>query len=138
MSELFSGAREALERAKEKAAPAVKSARDKAAAVAEDVKERAGAMAEDVKEKAAPVVEKVKGGVDSAVDAVKGGAEKIGELFKPDAPAPEIKNPLFDELEQEVRGQRDAAQTKAEEMQRRLREMMGGKREDPPEKPEEK
>lgn len=125
MSELFSGAREALDRAKEKAAPAIEDAKERAAAVAGDVKERAAAAAGDVKEKAAPVVEKVKGGVGSAVGAVKEGAERIGDLFRPDAPAPNVKNPLFDELEAEARGQRDAAKAKAEEMQRRLREMMG-------------
>ena len=106
MSELFSGAKEALDRAKEKAAPVL----------------------EDVKEKAVPVVEKVKGAADSAVDAVKEGAEKVGDLFRKDAPGLNVKNELFDELDQQVRAQKDAAKAQAEEMQRRLHEMLHGKK----------
>ena len=108
MSELFSGAKEALERAKENAAPVL----------------------EDVKEKAAPVVEKVRDAADSAVDAVKEGAEKVGDLFKKDAPGLNVKNELFDELDQQVRAQKDAAKAQAEEMQRRLHEMLHGKKEE--------
>ena len=120
MSELFSGAKEALERAKEKAAPAV-----------ENVKEKAAPVIEDVKEKAAPVVEKVRDAADSAVDAVKEGAEKVGDLFRKDAPAPNVKNEFFSGLEEEVRAQKDAAKAQAEEMQRRLHEMLHGKKEEP-------
>ena len=120
MSELFSGAKEALERAKEKAAPAV-----------EKVKEKAAPVIEDVKEKAAPVVEKVRDAADSAVDAVKEGAEKVGDLFRKDAPAPNVKNEFFSGLEEEVRAQKDAAKAQAEEMQRRLHEMLHGKKEEP-------
>ena len=109
MSELFNSAKEALERAKEKAAPVL----------------------EDVKEKAAPVVEKVKEAADSAVDAVKEGAEKVGDLFRKDAPAPNVKNEFFSGLEEEVRAQKDAAKAQAEEMQRRLHEMLHGKKEEP-------
>ena len=119
MSELFSGAKEALERAKEKAAPAV-----------EKVKEKAAPVIEDVKEKAARVVEKVRDAADSAVDAVKEGAEKVGDLFKKDAPGLNVKNELFDELDQQVRAQKDAAKAQAEEMQRRLHEMLHGKKEE--------
>ena len=108
MSELFNSAKEALERAKEKAAPVL----------------------EDVKEKAAPVVEKVRDAADSAVDAVKEGAEKVGDLFKKDAPGLNVKNELFDELDQQVRAQREAAKAQADEMQRRLHEMLHGKKEE--------
>lgn len=127
MSELFNSAREALDRAMEKAAPAMESAKERASAAFEDVKEKAAEVVDDVKEKAAPVVEKVKDGVSDAVDAVKEGAERVGDLLNPDIPGPKVKNELFDELETQVKAQRDAAKAKAEEMQRRLHEMMDGK-----------
>ena len=109
MSELFNSAKEALERAKEKAAPVL----------------------EDVKEKAAPVVEKVRDAADSAVDAVKEGAEKVGDLFKKDAPGLNVKNDFFADLDQQVRAQKEAAKNQADEMQRRLHEMLHGKKDEP-------
>ena len=131
MSELFSGAKEALDRAKEKAAPVLEDVKEKAMETAAGVREKAAPVIEDVKEKAAPVVEKVRDAADSAVDAVKEGAEKVGELFRKDAPAPNVKNEFFSGLEEEVRAQKDAAKAQAEEMQRRLHEMLHGKKEEP-------
>lgn len=81
---------------------------------------------EKAKEKAAPVVEKVKGGVSDAVEAVKDGAEKLGDLFSPDAPAVNVKNDFFNELGEQAQAQKQASMDKAEEMQRRLRELMNG------------
>ena len=131
MSELFSGAKEALERAKEKVAPVLEDVKEKAMETAAGVREKAAPVIEDVKEKAAPVVEKVRDAADSAVDAVKEGAEKVGDLFRKDAPAPNVKNEFFSGLEEEVRAQKDAAKAQAEEMQRRLHEMLHGKKEEP-------
>ena len=131
MSELFNGAKEALERAKEKAAPVIEDVKEKAKEAAADVREKAAPVIEDVKEKAAPVVEKVRDVADSAVDAVKEGAEKVGDLFKKDAPGLNVKNELFDALDQQVRAQREAAKNQAEEMQRRLHEMLHGKKDEP-------
>ena len=131
MSELFSGAKEALERAKENAAPVLEDVKEKAKETAAGVREKAAPVIEDVKEKAAPVVEKVRDAADSAVDAVKEGAEKVGDLFRKDAPAPNVKNEFFSGLEEEVRAQKDAAKAQAEEMQRRLHEMLHGKKEEP-------
>ena len=134
MSELFNGAREALERAKGKAAPMVEkilngvddvvdSTVDAVKEVADDtvgaVKETAGEM----REKAAPMVDKVR-------DAVKEGAEKVGDLFRKDAPGLNVKNEFFADLDQQVRAQKDAAKAQAEEMQRRLHEMLHGKKEE--------
>ena len=113
MSELFNGAMEALARAKEKAAPAL-----------ENAVEKTMETVADVREKAAPVAEKV-------ADAVKEGVGKVGDLFKKDAPAPDVKNDFFNELEVQAHMQKNAAMAQAEEMQRRLHEMLHGKPEDP-------
>ena len=97
MSELFNGAREALERAKQKAAPMVGKVRD----------------------------------------AVKEGAEKVGDLFRKDAPGLNVKNEFFADLDQQVRAQKEAAKNQAEEMQRRLHEMLHGKKEEPKDEPKD-
>lgn len=136
MNDFLNDAREALEKAKEKAAPmmedmkdkledAVSDIKEKAAPVVEDVKGKVEETVADIKEKAAPVVEKVKAGVNDAVEAVKDGAEKIGDIFSPDAPGINVKNELFDELGQQVAADKQASMDKAEEMQRKLRELMG-------------
>ena len=131
MSELFNSAKEALERAKEKAAPVLEDVKEKAKETVGEVREKAAPVIEDVKEKAAPVVEKVRDVADSAVDAVKEGAEKVGDLFKKDAPGLNVKNELFDELDQQVCAQKEAAKNQADEMQRRLHEMLHGKKDEP-------
>lgn len=132
MSELFDGAKLALERAKEKATPVIQDvketiadARELAAPAIEDAVEKVKDVAADVREKAAPVV----GG---AVDAVKEGVEKIGGLFKKDAPAPDVdvKNDFFSELEVQAHLQKQAAMAQAEEMQRRMHEMLHGKKDE--------
>lgn len=115
MNEFLNDARDALEKAKEKAAPMV-----------ENAKVKLGETMDSVKEKAAPVVEKVKGGVSDAVEAVKDGAEKLGDLLSPDAPAVNVKNDFFNELGEQAQAQKQASMDKAEEMQRRLRELMNG------------
>lgn len=108
MSDLKKEAQEALERAKGKIAPIV----------------------EDVKEKSAPVIADIREKTDGAIDAVKEGAEKLGSLFAPKGSAPNVKNELFDELEAQAVSAKEATRAKAEEMQRRLEEMMGGKKEE--------
>lgn len=113
MSDIVSETRDAILRAIMRAVP-----------MAEEVKEKVGTAVEDVKEKAAPVVEKVKSGVGSAVDAVKDGAEKVGDLLTPDAPGLNVKNELFDELEDEVRQQKEESMSAAEDMQRKILELM--------------
>lgn len=80
------------------------------------------------KAKAAPVVEKVKDGVSDAVEAVKDGAEKLGDLLSHDAPALNVKNEFFSELDAQAQADKQASMDKAEEMQRRLRELMGKER----------
>ena len=136
MNDFLNDAREALENMAEKAAPvvedvmekvesAVEDVKAKAAPVVEDVKEKVEGAVADIKEKAAPVVEKVKDGVGDAVEAVKEGTEKIGDFLAPDAPGMNVKNELFDQLGEEVQAQKQASMDKAEEMQRKLRELMG-------------
>jgi len=122
MNDLKNEARDFLARAKEKLNPVVEDAKEKLNPIVEGAKEKAAPVIDDLKEKTAPVIEKAKG-------AVKEGAEKIGDFFEPKAPGLNIKNELFDELEGQVRDARDAAKAKAEEMQRRLEKMMGGKKE---------
>lgn len=131
MSDLLDGARETLERAQEKAAPVLDNlkekaaeAKEKAAPAMENVKEKVLDAAEKVQEKAAPVVEKVRDGVSDAVDAVRNGLRRAG------GSRPEVDNPLFDELEAQARAQKSEAQARAEEMQRMLERMMGGRKED--------
>ena len=135
MNDILNETRAAIGRAVEKAAPvaedvkekvgaAVENLKEKATPVVENLKEKAAPVMEDMKEKAAPVVEKVKAGVDSAVDAVKDGAEKIGDLLTPDAPGLNVKNELFDELEEQVRSQKEASMNAAEEMHKRMLELM--------------
>ena len=111
MSDPLNGAKEMAERAKEKAAPALDNLKEKVA---------------EAQEKAAPVVEKVKSGVSDAADAVREGVSRVGNLLNGGVAAPEVKNPLFDELEQQAREKKDAAKDSAEEMQRKLEEMMRG------------
>ena len=132
MSELLDGAKLALDRAKEKAAPVIRDvretvadARELAAPAIEDAVDKVKDVAADVREKAAPVVDKVS-------DVVKEGVEKVGGLFKKDAPAPDVdvKNDFFSELEMQAHMQRNAAQAQAEEMQRRLHEMLHGKKDE--------
>lgn len=79
---------------------------------------------EKAKAKAAPVVEKVKDSVNDAVEAVKDGVEKLGDLLSPDAPALNVKNEFFSELDAQAQADKQASMDKAEEMQRRLRELM--------------
>lgn len=144
MNEIKNDAREFLDRAKEKispivedvkekAAPVVEDIKEKTAPVLEDIKEKTAPVVEDIKEKAAPVITKAKDAAESAIEAVKEGAEKIGSLFEEKGPGMNVKNELFDELEVQARSVKDAAQSKAEEMQRRLEELMGGKKEEPKE-----
>lgn len=124
MSDILNETRAAIERAVEKAAPVAEDVKEKLGAAVDNLKEKAAPVVEDVKEKAAPVMEKVKAGVGSAVDAVKDGAEKIGDLLTPDAPGLNVKNELFDELEEQVRQQKEASMSVAEEMHRRMLELM--------------
>ena len=133
MNDIFDSAKDALNRAAEKAAPVAEDVKEKLTEAAAEIKEKAAPIVEDVKEKvdelkekAAPVIEKVKDGVEDAVEKVKDGAEKIGELFTPDAPGLNVKNELFDQLGEEVKAQKEAAKNKAGEMQRMLEEMMKG------------
>lgn len=136
MNDFLNDTREALEKAKEKAMPIMEDMKDKLEDTVADFKEKAAPVMEDVKgkveeamadirEKAAPVVEKVKDGVSDAVEAVKDGAEKIGDILAPDAPGVNVKNELFDELGEQVAADKQASMDKAEEMQRKLRELMG-------------
>ena len=137
MNDFLNEAKEALEQAKMKAAPvaeevkeklegAVQDLKEKAAPVVEDLKQKAGEAYADLKEKAAPVVEKVKTGVGEAVEAVKEGAEKVEDFFAPDAPGMNVKNDLFDELGEKAQEQKAASMSKAEEMQKKLEELMRG------------
>ena len=89
-----------------------------------DAKEKIQDAAEKVQEKAAPVVEKVRDGVSDAVDAVRDGLRRAG------GSGPEVDNPLFDELDAQVRAQKSEAQARAEEMQRMLERMRGGGKEE--------
>lgn len=122
MSDLKAGAKEMLGRAKETVSDAAERVQEKAAPVLDGARERAAAL----KERAEPALEKVKDGAANAVEALKEGAECLGGLLDGDAPARNIRNELFGELEQEVAEQRDAAKAKAEEMQRRLEALMRG------------
>lgn len=122
MSEMKNETRDFLDHAKEKISPIV-----------DDVKEKAAPIVDDLREKAAPVIEKAKGAAESAIEAVKEGAEKIGDLFEEKKPGLNVKNELFDELEAQAIGVKDAAKAKADELQRRLEELMGGKKEEPKE-----
>lgn len=124
MSDIINETRAAIERAIMKASPMAGDVKEKVGATVEELKEKAAPVVEDVKEKAAPVVDKLKSGVGSAVDAVKDGAEKIGDLLTPDAPGLNVKNELFDELEDEVRQQKEESMSIAEDMQRRILELM--------------
>jgi len=103
--------------------PIVEDVREKIDPIVEDVK----AKAEELKEKAAPVLEKVKATAEDAIGAVKDGADRIGDFFNADLPGLNVKNELFDELEEQVSAQKDAAKAKAEEMQALLEKMMGNK-----------
>ncbi|MBQ8506700.1 MAG: hypothetical protein IJ466_04640 [Clostridia bacterium] len=127
MNDFLNEAREAIDKAVEKAAPVVEDVKDKVETAVADLKEKAAPVIEDIREKAAPVVEKVKDGVTGAVEAVKDGAEKIGDLFVPDAPGMNVKNELFDQLGEQVQAQKAASMSKAEEMQKKLEELMGKK-----------
>ena len=129
MSDLKNEARDLLNRAKEKINPLVEDVKEKAAPIVDDIKEKTVPVVDEIKEKAAPVITKAKDIAEDAVEAVKEGAEKIGSLFEDKAPGVQVKNELFDELENQAMGVKDAAKAKAEEMQRRLEEMMGGKKE---------
>lgn len=135
MSELWNGAKEkiqdAAEKVQEKAAPALDGlkqkaaeAKEKAAPALESAKEKVMDAAEKVQEKAAPVVDKLRDGVSDAVDAVRDGLRRAG------GSGPEVDNPLFDELDAQVRAQKSEAQARAEEMQRMLERMMGGGKEE--------
>lgn len=129
MNDLKNEARDFLARTKEKLNPVVEDAKEKLNPIVEGTKEKAAPVVEDVKEKALEIKEKTAPVIEKAKGAVKEGAEKIGDFFEPKAPGLNIKNELFDELEGQVRDAKDAAKAKAEEMQRRLEEMMGGKKE---------
>lgn len=124
MSDIINETRAAILRAIMKASPMAEDVKEKVGTTVEELKEKAAPVVEDVKEKAAPVVDKLKSGVDSAVDAVKDGAEKIGDLLTPDAPGLNVKNELFDELEDEVHQQKEESMSIAEDMQRRILELM--------------
>lgn len=133
MSDLKNEARDLLNRAKDKINPVVDDIKEKAAPIVEDIKEKAAPVVEDIREKAAPVITKAKDIAEDAIDAVKEGAEKIGGLFEEKAPGMHVKNELFDELGAQAADAKQAAMAKAEEMQRRLEELMNGKKEDPKE-----
>lgn len=133
MSEMKNDARDFLERAKEKINPIVEDVKEKAAPIVDDLREKAVPVVEDIREKAAPVIEKAKDAAESAIEAVKEGAEKIGDLFEEKKPGLNVKNELFDELEAQAIGVKDAAKAKADELQRRLEELMSGKKEEPKE-----
>ena len=134
MSDLKNEARDALENAKEKAgnvfeslkdkavewkdkaAPAVESLKDKAvewkdkaAPAVESLKDKAV----EWKDKAAPAVESLKDKAAGAVESVKRGRSRTA--------AGDVKNELFDGLEQQR-----SAQQEAEDMQRRLEALMRG------------
>ena len=137
MKDFLNEAKETLEQAKMKAAPVVEDLKEKAEETFADIKEKAAPVLEDLKgkaeegfaqlkEKAAPVVEKVKGGVSEAVEAVKEGAEKVEDFFTPDAPGMKVKNDLFNELGEKAQEQKSASMSKAEEMQKKLEELMRG------------
>jgi len=139
MSDLKNDAREFFEQAREKIAPIVESAKEAVnpvlqdvkeavSPVLEDVKEAVNPVLEDVKEKGAPVVAKVKDAAEEAIDAVKDGAKKVEDFFSAPAPGLNVKNEFFSELEKEALAQKEAAKAKAEEMSRKLREMMEGKK----------
>ena len=125
MNDFLNDAREVLGKAREAAAPVVEDVKEKVGGAVGELKEKAAPVIEDIREKAAPVVEKVKDGVADAVEAVRDGAEKIGDLLTPDAPTVNVKNEFFDALGEEVQAQKQASMDKAEEMQRKLRELMG-------------
>ena len=118
MHDLKNEAREMLDRAKERIQPIV-----------EDAREKASPVIEDVKEKAAPAVARVRDIASGAVEAARDAAERIGDLFEEKGPGMNVKNDLFDSLEEDARARKGAAQDKAAELQRRLEELMGGKQE---------
>lgn len=137
MSDLKAGFQDFINRAREKIDPIVEDVKEKAAPVAEDIREMAApvmedvkGMAADLKADAAPIVGKVKHTAANAVETVKDGAEKIGSLFEEKTPGLNVDNELFDALGQKVAAQKDAAKAKAEEMHRRLQEMMGNSKDE--------
>lgn len=74
--------------------------------------EKAGDILDSVKEKTAPVVKAVR--------------DKIDDLTGADAPGLDIHNELFDELEKKAENGRGEAQARADEMQKKLEELMKG------------
>ncbi len=105
----------------DKAKDALDPIGDKAKEVVEsgELKEKAG----DIVEKATPVIEKVRDVAGDVIEKVKGGAT---ELFTGDKPDLEIKNDLFDKLDEEVAESKDTIQEKAAEMEAKIKEMLGG------------
>lgn len=95
--------------------------KEKARDAMETAKGKAEEIAGTVKEKAAPVVDKVKGAATDAVDAVKEGVHR---LAAGDEPPVQVKNELFDALGEKVAEQKQAAEEKAAELQRKIEEML--------------
>ena len=95
--------------------------KDKAKEVVGNAREKAEDIAETVKEKAAPVVDKVK---DAATDAVGAVKEGVNRITTGDKPALNVKNELFDELGEKAAEQKAAFTEKADELQRKLEEML--------------
>ena len=115
---------------KEKASDALEYAKAKAGELKEsaasgELKDKAAGVIADVKEKAAPVIDKVKDAAADAVDKVKGAATTVISGEKPEL---NVKNELFSMLGEEVAKNKDAVAEQAAEMQKKIEDMLGGKK----------
>lgn len=124
MSEKKNEAIGALEQLKDKLAAIVDEMKGKAAPVAQEAREKA----EEIRDKAAPVVDKIQDAAQGAVEKIQDGAERIGDFLDGEDPVPQVKNDMMDDLEEKVKVQRDEVIARAQEMQRILEKLMGGRK----------
>lgn len=114
--ELAQKAGDALQGAKEKAGELFEGAKG----AVSDLRERAASG--DLAQKAGGAFDRAKDAASDALERVKGG---VGSFVNGREAPTSVKNEFFDGLDEEVAQQREAARAQAEEMQRRIDEILG-------------